>query len=115
MVKVQNTALYDLRMPPEDRELIIRFVEAIQTWAPSGLASITLYGSIAHGFFPENYDIDIAVVFSSDFDHFYFYTEVHRIIKALSPHRKMHVVLKWDGEIEAGYRKLIDQGFIIYP
>lgn len=108
-------ALYDLDMPPEDRELIIRFVGALRTWAPSSLTSITLYGSLAHGFFPDNYDIDIAVVFSADFNHLQYYSEVYRIITVLSPHRKMHVVLKWDGEIEPAYRKLIDGGLAIYP
>ncbi|MGZ4940965.1 MAG: nucleotidyltransferase domain-containing protein [Halobacteriota archaeon] len=115
MIKVHDHVLYDLDMPPEDRELIIRFVDAIRTWAPRSLTSITLYGSLAHGFFPDNYDIDIVVVFSTDFNHPQFYTEVYRIIKALSPHRKMHVVLKWDSEIEPAYRKLIDRGFTIYP
>ncbi len=112
---MQNCALYDLDMPPEDRELISRFVNAIRTWAPSCLTSIILYGSLAQGFFPDNYDIDIAIIFSCDFNHFKFYTEVYRIIKALGPHRKMHVVLKWDGEIEPAYRKLIDGGLTIYP
>ncbi len=112
---MQNYVLYDLDMPSEDRELIIRFVDAIQTWAPSGLMSITLYGSLAHGFFPDDYDIDIVVIFSTDFNHLQYYTEVYRIIKMLSPHRSMHVVLKWDGEIEPAYRQLIDKGFTIYP
>ncbi len=115
MRTVQKEALYSLYMPIEDRELIIRFVSAVHTWAPSSLTSIILYGSLAHGFFPDNYDIDIAVVFSTDFDHQQFYTEVYRIIRRLSPHRTMHVVLKWDGEIEPAYRALIDDGLMIYP
>ncbi len=112
---MQDRTLYELDMPPEDRELIIRFVEAIRPWAPSSLTSIVLYGSLAHDVFPENYDIDIVAIFSSDFNHPEYYVEVYRVISELSPHRKMHVVLKWEREIEPAYRELIDEGLIIYP
>ncbi len=112
---MQDRSLYELNTPLEDRELITRFVDAVREWAPRSIASIVLYGSLAHGFFPDGYDIDIVVIFSTDFDHLQFYTEVYDIVKALRPHRKMHVVLKWDGEIEPAYRALIEGGCALYP
>jgi len=103
-------------MPEDDRELILSFVKAVRAWASSSLTSIVLYGSVAKRYFPQEYDIDIALLFSSDFDHLQFYTEVYRIIKELEPHREMHVVLKWEDEVEPAYRKLIDNdGFVLYP
>jgi len=104
-----------LGMPATDRDLIENFVKVVQGWAPTSLKSIILYGSIAKGTFPEEYDIDIVLLFSSDFDHSQFYSEVYTLIRALEPHRELHVVLKWEGEIERGYWELIEEGIILYP
>lgn len=113
---MRERTLRDVDMPEEDRELILSFVKAVRAWAPRSLTSIILYGSVAKSHFPEEYDIDIALLFSCDFDHLRFYTEVYRIIKELEPHREMHVVLKWEGEVEPAYRRLIDRdGFMLYP
>jgi len=82
-----------LDIPVPDRDLISNFVSAVQAWAPTKLKSIVLYGSVAKGIFPEVYDIDIVMLFSSDFDHPQFYAEVYRIITELEPQRELHVVL----------------------
>jgi hypothetical protein len=56
------------------------------------------------------------LLFSSDFDHTQFYSDVYRILRALNPHREMHVVLKWEGEIEPTYLELIkEDGIALYP
>ena len=105
-----------LNMPVPDRDLISNFIRAVQAWAPSNLKSIVLYGSVAKGIFPEVYDIDIVMLFASDFDHPQFYSEVYRIITDLEPQREMHVVLKWEGEIEPAYRELIEkEGVTLFP
>lgn len=105
-----------LNIPAPDRDLISNFVSAVQTWAPTSLKSIVLYGSVAKGIFPEVYDIDIALLFSRDFDHRQFYAEVYRIITELKPQRELHVVLKWEGEIEPGYQELIEEeGITLFP
>jgi predicted nucleotidyltransferase len=104
------------RIPASDRELIENFVKSVQAWAPASLTSIVLYGSVAKGIFPEEYDVDIVLFFSRDFDHPQFYAEVYSIIAALKPHRDMHVVLKWEGEVEPAYRQLIEEeGIPLYP
>jgi predicted nucleotidyltransferase len=107
--------LDSLVMPATDRDLIENFVKVVQGWAPTNLKSIILYGSIAKGTFPEEYDIDIVLLFSSDFDHSQLYSEVYRLIRALKPHRELHVVLKWEEEIEPRYWELIEEGITLYP
>ena len=103
-------------IPSPDRDLINSFLSAVQSWAPKSLKSIILYGSVAKGIFPEVYDIDIAMVFSSDFDHPQFYATVYRIITDLEPQRELHVVLKWEGEIEPAYQELIEkEGITLFP
>jgi len=105
-----------LDIPALDRELISSFVSAVQAWAPTSLKRIVLYGSVAKGVFPEVYDIDIAMLFSSDFDHPRFYAEVYRIITDLEPQRELHVVLKWEEEIEPAYQELIEkEGVTLFP
>ncbi|MEI7826971.1 MAG: nucleotidyltransferase domain-containing protein [Euryarchaeota archaeon] len=105
-----------LAMPASDRDLIGNFLRAVQEWAPTSLKSIILYGSMAKGIFPEEYDVDIVLLFSSDFDHPRLYSDVYRIIRTLEPHREMHVVLKWEGEIEPAYWELIEEeGITLYP
>jgi predicted nucleotidyltransferase len=105
-----------LAIPAPDRDLIEDFLRVVQDWAPTSLKSIILYGSIAKGIFPEEYDIDLVFLFSSDFDHTQFYSDVYQIVRTLKPHREMHVVLKWEGEIEPGYRELIEaEGIALYP
>ncbi|HYA32735.1 MAG TPA: nucleotidyltransferase domain-containing protein [Candidatus Bathyarchaeia archaeon] len=105
-----------LDIPTDDRALIDDFVRAVRAWAPTTLKSIVLYGSVAQGVFPDAYDIDIAVLFSRDFDHPQFYSEVYRIIADLAPRRKMHVVLKWEREIEPAYLELMDkEGITLFP
>jgi predicted nucleotidyltransferase len=105
-----------LDIPALDRDLISSFVSAVQAWAPTNLKSIVLYGSVAKGIFPEVYDIDIVMLFSSDFDHPQFYSEVYRIITELEPQREMHVVLKWEAEIEPAYQQLIEEeGITLFP
>jgi predicted nucleotidyltransferase len=104
-----------LALPTPDRNLIEEFLRVVQEWAPMNLKSIILYGSIAKGIFPEDYDVDIVLLFSSDFDHQQFYSDVYRIIRTLKPHREMHVVLKWEGEVEPAYRQLIEEGIALYP
>jgi predicted nucleotidyltransferase len=105
-----------LDIPALDRDLISSFVSAVQVWAPTNLKSIVLYGSVAKGIFPEVYDIDIVMLFSSDFDHPQFYSEVYRIITELEPRREMHVVLKWEAEIEPAYQQLIEEeGITLFP
>jgi predicted nucleotidyltransferase len=104
-----------LEMPPEDENLIINFTKKVKKWAPASLTSIMLYGSLAKGFFPEDYDIDIVLLFSANFDHDRYYREVYDIIEELKPHRTMHVVLKWADELEPLYRDLIDrEGYELY-
>jgi len=49
------------------------------------------------------------VLFSNDFDHPQFYAEVYRIITELEPQRELHVVLKWEAEIEPAYQELIEE------
>ena len=105
-----------LDIPAPDRKLISNFVSAVQTWAPTSLKSIVLYGSVAKGVFPEVYDIDIVMLFSSDFYHPQFYAEVYRIITELEPQRELHVVLKWEAEIEPAYQELIqEEGITLFP
>ncbi|MGZ4862592.1 MAG: nucleotidyltransferase family protein [Halobacteriota archaeon] len=105
-----------LDIPAPDRDLISSFVSAVQTWAPINLKSIVLYGSVAKGIFPEVYDIDIVVLFSSDFDHPQFYTEVYRMITELEPQRELHVVLKCEAEIEPAFQELIEEeGITLFP
>jgi predicted nucleotidyltransferase len=105
-----------LDIPAPDRDLISNFVSAVQAWAPTKLKSIVLYGSVAKGIFPEVYDIDIVMLFSSDFDHPQFYAEVYRIITELEPQRELHVVLKWEAEIEPAYKELIEEeGMTLFP
>ena len=104
-----------LVMPATDRDLIENFVKVVKSWAPTNLKSIILYGSIAKCTFPEEYDIDIVLLFSSDFDHSQFYSEVYNLIRALKPHRELHVVLKWEEEIEPRYWELIEEGITLYP
>ena len=106
----------NLVIPAPDRDLIKEFLREVRDWAPTSLKSIILYGSIAKGFFPKDYDIDIILLFSSDFDHTKFYSDVYRILRALTPHREMHVVLKWEMEIEPTYLELIEEdGIALYP
>jgi predicted nucleotidyltransferase len=106
----------NLALPAPDRDLIERFLRVIQEWAPPNLKSIILYGSIAKGIFPEDYDIDIILLFSSDFNHPQLYSEVYRIVNGLKPHREMHVVLKWEGEVGPAYWELIQEdGISLYP
>ena len=107
--------LDSLVMPATDRDLIENFVKVVKSWAPTNLKSIILYGSIAKCTFPEEYDIDIVLLFSSDFDHSQLYSEVYRLIRALKPHRELHVVLKWEEEIEPRYWELIEEGITLYP
>jgi len=105
-----------LDIPAPDRDLISSFVNAVQAWAPISLQRIILYGSVAKGVFPEVYDIDIAMLFSSDFDHPQFYAEIYRIITDLEPQRELHVVLKWEEEIEPAYQELIEKdGITLFP
>src|SRR5271157_619845 len=105
-----------LDIPSPDRDLISNFVSAVQVWAPTNLKSIVLYGSVAKSIFPEVYDIDIVMLFSSDFDHPQFYAEVYRIITELEPQRELHVVLKWETEIEPAYQELIEEeGITLFP
>lgn len=105
-----------LSMPATDRDLIENFVRAVQVWAPPSLKSIVLYGSIAKGVFPDEYDVDIVLLFSRDFDHAQFYSEIYDLVRALNPHREMHIVLKWEEEIEPGYAELIElEGVYLYP
>jgi predicted nucleotidyltransferase len=105
-----------LDIPAPDRDLISNFVSAVQAWAPTNLKRIVLYGSVAKRVFPEVYDIDIAMLFSTDFDHPQFYAEVYQIIADLEPQREMHVVLKWEGEIEPAYQELIEEeGVTLFP
>jgi len=105
-----------LDMPAPHRDLISNFVSAVQAWAPTNLKRIVLYGSVAKGVFPDVYDIDIAMLFSSDFDHPQFDAEVYQIIADLEPQREMHVVLKWEGEIEPPYKELIEEeGITLFP
>jgi predicted nucleotidyltransferase len=106
----------NLAMPVPDRNLIEDFRRVVKEWAPTNLKSIILYGSIAKGIFPEEYDIDIVLLFSSDFDHPQFYSDVDRIVRALKPHRELHIVLKWEGEIEPAYWRLIEEeGIALCP
>jgi Nucleotidyltransferase domain. len=106
----------NLALPAPDRDLIEGFLRVIQEWAPPNLKSIILYGSIAKGIFPEEYDIDIILLFSSDFNHPQLHSDVYRIVNALKPHREMHVVLKWEGEVEPAYWELIqEEGISLYP
>jgi len=106
----------NLTMPARDRDLIENFLRVVQEWAPTNLQSIILYGSVAKNIFPEAYDIDIVLLFSSDFDHPQFYSDVYRIVRALEPHRELHVVLKWEREIEPAYWRLIEEeGVALYP
>jgi predicted nucleotidyltransferase len=108
--------LDNLALPAPDRDLIEDFLRAVQKLAPMSLKSILLYGSVAKGIFPKEYDIDIVLLFSSDFDHTQFYSNVYRIVRTLKPHREMHVVLKWESEIEPAYRELIEgEGITLYP
>jgi len=105
-----------LAMPATDRDLIESFVRAVQAWSPPSLTSIILYGSIAKGVFPDEYDVDIVLLFSSDFDHARLYSEVYNLVRTLEPHREMHVVLKWEEEIEPEYAELIElEGVSLYP
>ena len=112
-----NTSEFSrLAMPATDRDLIESFVRAVQVWAPPSLKSIILYGSLAKGVFPDEYDVDIVLLFSRDFDHGKFYSEVYGLIRTLEPHREMHVVLKWEEEIEPEYAELIElEGVSLYP
>jgi predicted nucleotidyltransferase len=113
---MRERAFHKLALPTPDRDLIENFLRVIQGWAPTNLKSIILYGSIAKGIFPEEYDIDIVLLFSSDFNHPQFYSDIYRIVNALKPHREMHVVLKWEGEMEPAYWELIkDEGIPLYP
>ena len=106
----------NLALSAPDRDLIEGFLRVIQEWAPPHLQSIILYGSIAKGIFPEDYDIDIILLFSSDFNHPQLYSDVYRIVNALKPHREIHVVLKSEGELEPAYWKLIqEEGILLYP
>jgi predicted nucleotidyltransferase len=106
----------NLAIPALDRKLIEDFRRVVIEWAPTSLKSIILYGSIVKGVFPEEYDIDIVLLFSSDFDNPQFYSDVYRIVRTLKPHREMHVVLKWEGEIEPAYKGLIEEeGIALYP
>ncbi len=106
----------NLAMPAPDRDLIEDFLRDVKVWAPTTLKSIILYGSIVKGIFLEEYDVDIVLLFSSDFDHPQFYSDVYRIVRALKPYREMHVVLKWEGEIEPAYRGLIEEeGIALFP
>jgi predicted nucleotidyltransferase len=105
-----------LSMPATDRDLINNFVRAVHMWAPASLKSIVLYGSVAKGIFPDEYDIDIVLLFSDDFDHSQLYAEVYDLVSALEPHREMHVVLKWEEEIEPEYAELLElEGISLYP
>ncbi|MCJ7639327.1 MAG: nucleotidyltransferase domain-containing protein [Halobacteriota archaeon] len=106
----------NLALPAPDRDLIEDFLKAVQEWAPTSLKSIILYGSVAKSIFPEEYDIDVVLLFSSDFDHTQFYSDIYRIVRTLQPHREMHIVLEWEGEIEPAYRELIEgEGIALYP
>jgi predicted nucleotidyltransferase len=105
-----------LDIPAPDRDLTSDFVSAVEARAPTSLKSIVLYGSVAKGVFPEVYDIDIAILFSSDCDHPQLYSEVYRIVTDLGPLREMHVVLKWGGEIEPANLELIEkEGVTLFP
>ena len=112
-----NTRVFSrLAMPAIDRDLIESFVRAVQLWAPPSLKSIVLYGSIAKGVFPDEYDVDIVLLFSTDFDHAKFYSEVYNLVRTLEPHRELHVVLKWEEEVEPEYAELIElEGVSLYP
>jgi predicted nucleotidyltransferase len=113
---MQKREFDNLALPAADQDLIKAFLRVIQEWAPTNLKSIILYGSIAKGIFQEEHDIDIILLFSSDFDHPQLYSDVYRIVNALKPHREMHVVLKWEGEIEPAYWELIQaEGVPLYP
>ena len=106
---MDNISLIQFDIPTEDSDLIIRFTKKVKNWAPPSLKSVVLYGSVAKGFFPPGYDIDIVLLFSDNFDHDKYYREVYDLIKELKPHRSMHVVLKWIGELELEYQDLIEQ------
>ena len=106
---MDSVSLTQFDMPIEDSDLIIKFTNKVKNWAPTSLKSVILYGSVAKGFFPLEYDIDIVLLFSDNFDHNKYYREVYDMIKELKPHRSMHVVLKWVGELELEYRDLIEQ------
>jgi len=112
---MDSISLTQFDMPIEDSDLIIKFTNKVKNWAPASLKSIILYGSVAKGFFPQEYDIDIVLLFSDNFDHNKYYREVYDMIKELKPHRSMHVVLKWVGELELEYQDLIEQeGYELY-
>ncbi|MGZ4863679.1 MAG: nucleotidyltransferase domain-containing protein [Halobacteriota archaeon] len=113
---MRNREFEYLALPASDRALIERFLRVVQEWAPTNLKSIVLYGSTVKGIFPEEYDIDIVLLFSSDFNHAQLYSEVYRIVNELKPHREMHIVLKWEEEIEPSYWSLIqEEGVPLYP
>jgi predicted nucleotidyltransferase len=112
---MDSILLTQFDMPIEDSDLIIKFTNKVKNWAPASLKSIVLYGSVTKGFFPQEYDIDIVLLFSDNFDHNKYYREVYDMIKELKPHRSMHVVLKWVGELELEYQDLIEQeGYELY-
>jgi predicted nucleotidyltransferase len=103
-------------IPATDRDLIDNFVRAVLMWAPASLKSIVLYGSVAKRIFPDEYDIDIVLLFADDFDHPQLYAQVYDLISTLEPHREMHVVLKWEEEIEPEYAELLElEGISLYP
>ena len=106
---MDSISLTQFDMPIEDSDLIIKFTNKVKNWAPASLKSVILYGSVAKSFFPQEYDIDIVLLFSDNFDHTKYYREVYDMIKELKPHRPMHVVLKWVGELELEYRDLIEK------
>jgi len=67
----------NIALPAPDRDLIEDFLRVVHEWAPTSLKSIILYGSTAKGIFPDEYDIDIVLLFSSDFDHTQFYSDIY--------------------------------------
>jgi predicted nucleotidyltransferase len=102
------------KLPKDDRELVMRFLEKVKSWAPPTLSGVVLFGSMVRGDFGPRSDIDMLMVFDEQ-DPGQHLAEITKLITALKPHREIRPVLTNMKDIGADLLKeIVREGVVLY-
>lgn len=102
------------KLPKDDRELVMRFLEKVKSWAPPTLSGVILFGSMVRGDFGPRSDIDMLMVFDEQ-DPGQHLAEITKLITALKPHREIRPVLTNMKDIGADLLKeIVREGVVLY-
>lgn len=100
--------------PPEDREVLKKFLEKVKEWGPPSLESVVLFGSMVRGDFGASSDIDLLIVFdeSGPSDRL---PEIVKIISSLKPPREIRPVVTNLKDIgEDLIQEIAREGIVLY-